>query len=124
MIPAPFFCAHEGCSKCNGCVGPAILARFKIGYNAVLFSCYAGLQRLTGGSMAEQSDLMRIPLPRGWPGRVKSATLHVISLAQFALAYPSITLTRSKKTKGPVASTMNTNIPMIRFGMSGRMNGK
>ncbi len=26
-------------------------------------------------------------LPCGWPRRVKSATLHVISLAQFALAY-------------------------------------
>ena len=37
--------------------------------------------------MAEQADSLRIPLPRGWPGRVKSATLHVISLAQFALAY-------------------------------------
>ena len=37
--------------------------------------------------MAERSDLMRIPPPRGLPNRVKSATLHVISLAQFALAY-------------------------------------
>ncbi len=27
-----------------------------------------------------------IPLPRGWPSRVKSAILHVISLAQFTLA--------------------------------------
>ncbi len=34
--------------------------------------------------MVNQSDLMTIPLPRSWPGRVKSATLHVISLAQFA----------------------------------------
>ena len=37
--------------------------------------------------MVKQSDLMTIPLPRSWPGRVKAATLHVISLAQFALAY-------------------------------------
>ncbi len=37
--------------------------------------------------MVKQSDLMTIPPPRSWPGRVKSATLHVISLAQFALAY-------------------------------------
>ncbi len=37
--------------------------------------------------MVKQSDLMTIPLPRSWPGRVKSATLHVISLAQFALAH-------------------------------------
>ena len=28
-----------------------------------------------------------IPLPRGWPSHVKSAILHVISLAQFTLAY-------------------------------------
>ncbi len=37
--------------------------------------------------MAKNSDLLRIPLPRGWPRRVRSATLQVISLAQFALAY-------------------------------------
>ena len=29
----------------------------------------------------------RIPLPRGWPQAVKSTMLHVISLAQYALAY-------------------------------------
>ena len=28
-----------------------------------------------------------IPLPRDWPSRVKSAILHVISLAQFTIAY-------------------------------------
>ena len=28
-----------------------------------------------------------IPLPKQWPLRVKSALLHVISLAQFATAY-------------------------------------
>lgn len=27
----------------------------------------------------------QIPLPKGWPGRVKSAVLHVISLARFAV---------------------------------------
>lgn len=37
--------------------------------------------------MAEQSDSMSIPLPLGWPGRDESATRHVISLAQFALAH-------------------------------------
>ncbi len=37
--------------------------------------------------MAKATDSLRIPLPRGWPGRVRSAILHVISLAQFALAY-------------------------------------
>jgi hypothetical protein len=37
--------------------------------------------------MTKPSELMSIPLPRGWPDRVKSATLHVISLAQFALAH-------------------------------------
>ena len=29
----------------------------------------------------------RIPLPKGWPTRVKSAMLHVISLAQYAAVY-------------------------------------
>ena len=37
--------------------------------------------------MAEQQNPHRIPLPRGWPRRVKSAVLHVISLAQYATAY-------------------------------------
>lgn len=32
-------------------------------------------------------DLPRIPLPKQWPARVKSAMLQVISLAQFATAY-------------------------------------
>ena len=37
--------------------------------------------------MAEHKNPPEISLPRGWPRRVKSAMLHVISLAQFALAY-------------------------------------
>ncbi len=37
--------------------------------------------------MAKHKNPPGISLPRGWPDRVKSATLHVISLAQFALAY-------------------------------------
>lgn len=41
---------------------------------------------------------VRIPLPRGWRGRVRSGMLHVISLAQFALAY-----TRSWAVNSPVA---------------------
>ncbi len=31
------------------------------------------------------ANLPRIPLPKGWPTRVKSAMLHVISLAQYAV---------------------------------------
>ena len=41
-----------------------------------------------------------IPLPRGWPSRVKSAILHVISLAQFTLAY----------TRGWAANSPNCRI--------------
>ena len=41
-----------------------------------------------------------IPLPRGWPSRVKSAILHVISLAQFMLAY----------TRGWAANSPNSRI--------------
>ena len=37
--------------------------------------------------MARQTDSVRIPLPDGWRGRVRWGVLHVISLAQFALAY-------------------------------------
>ena len=37
--------------------------------------------------MTEHKNPFRIPLPRGWPQHARSAMLHVISLAQFALAY-------------------------------------
>ncbi len=37
--------------------------------------------------MTKRNNPPVIPLPRGWPSRVKSAMLHVISLAQFASAY-------------------------------------
>jgi putative transposase len=37
--------------------------------------------------MSKQRNLPNIPLPRDWSCRVKSAILHVISLAQFAMAY-------------------------------------
>ena len=35
--------------------------------------------------MPAAHDPRQIPLPKGWPGRVKSAVLHVISLARFSL---------------------------------------
>ena len=41
-----------------------------------------------------------IPLPRAWPSRVKSAILHVISLAQFTVAY----------TRGWAADSVNSRI--------------
>ncbi len=37
--------------------------------------------------MAKRANPLRMPLPRGWCHRVKSAMLHVISLAQYAMAY-------------------------------------
>ena len=37
--------------------------------------------------MPAKSSSPEIPLPRSWSSRVKSAILHVISLAQFTLAY-------------------------------------
>ena len=36
----------------------------------------------------------RIPLPKGWPGIIRSAVIHTISLAQF-----SLTLRRSTDSK-------------------------
>ena len=41
-----------------------------------------------------------IPLPRGWPSRIKSAILHVISLGRFTLAY----------TRGWAANSPNSRI--------------
>lgn len=37
--------------------------------------------------MSKHDDSPRIDLPRGWPRPVKSAMLHVIALAQYAVAY-------------------------------------
>jgi len=37
--------------------------------------------------MSQDPDPTRIDLPRGWPRRVKSAVVHVIALAQYAVAY-------------------------------------
>lgn len=37
--------------------------------------------------MAQQANLPRIDVPRGWPRHVKSAMLNVIALAQYALTH-------------------------------------
>jgi len=37
--------------------------------------------------MAKHENPRGIPLPRGWPRRVKSAMLNVIALAQYAVGY-------------------------------------
>ena len=37
--------------------------------------------------MTKQKNPPRITLPRGWPRRVRSAMLHVIALAQYAMAH-------------------------------------
>ncbi len=50
--------------------------------------------------MPAKPSLPAIPLPRDWPSRVKSAILHVISLAQFTAAY----------TRGWAANSVNTRI--------------
>ena len=50
--------------------------------------------------MPIKSSSPEIPLPRGWPSRVKSAILHVISLGQFTLAY----------TRGWAANSPNSRI--------------
>ncbi len=48
--------------------------------------------------MARQQNLRGIPLPNGWPRHVTSAMLHVIALAQYAMAY-----TRSWAVNSPIA---------------------
>jgi len=42
------------------------------------------------------SNTPKIPLPKNWPATVKSAILHVITLAQLAVAY-----TRSWSSNSP-----------------------
>ncbi|MEE9296574.1 MAG: hypothetical protein V3W34_16645 [Phycisphaerae bacterium] len=48
--------------------------------------------------MTKHTNPPRIPLPQGWPRRVKSAMLHVISLAQYSMAY-----TRGGAANSPIA---------------------
>ena len=48
--------------------------------------------------MSKDPDPTRIELPRGWPRRVKSAVLHVIALAQYAM-----TCTRGWAIDSPIA---------------------
>ena len=57
--------------------------------------------------MIKQENSPKLPLRRGWPQSVKSAMLHVISLAQFGMAYTGgwavnsqIARTRSKVENG------------------------
>lgn len=50
--------------------------------------------------MPVKSSTPAIPLPRGWSSHVKSAMLHVISLAQFAMAY----------TRGWAANSPNARV--------------
>jgi len=50
--------------------------------------------------MPAKSSTPAIPLPRGWSSRVKSAILHVISLAQFTIAY----------TRGWAADSVNARV--------------
>jgi transposase InsO family protein len=50
--------------------------------------------------MPAQSAYPAIPLPRAWSSRVKSGILHVLSLAQFTLAY----------TRGWAADSVNTRV--------------
>ncbi len=48
--------------------------------------------------MSKRPDPPRIPLPRGWPQRVKSAVLQVIALAQYVMTY-----TRGWAVDSPIA---------------------
>ena len=50
--------------------------------------------------MPNHPNRPQIPLPKAWNERVKSAVLHVISLAQFAVAY----------TRGWAANSINSRI--------------
>ncbi len=48
--------------------------------------------------MSNHENSPVIPLPRGWPQRVKSAMLNVIAMAQYSAAY-----TRSWAVNSPIA---------------------
>lgn len=50
--------------------------------------------------MSTKDYTPKIHLPKGWPDTVKSAMLHIISLAQFGMAY----------THGWAANSINSRI--------------
>ena len=50
--------------------------------------------------MSESQKVSQIPLPKGWKKQVRSAVLHVLSLAQYAAAY----------TRGWAADSVNTRV--------------
>jgi len=58
--------------------------------------------------MLDTADLRRrLPLPTGWPGRIRSAILQTISLAQFSITHArsvaSNSLSRSSfRIRGPL----------------------
>ena len=56
--------------------------------------------------MVKQTNPPRIPLPRGCPRRVKSAMLHVTSLAQVAMAH--CLETQTHVTGNPTSASLNT----------------
>ena len=53
-----------------------------------MLSCFSNPfpQKFAEGTMATQK-LSRIPLPKSWPLHVKSAVLHIISLAHFSITH-------------------------------------
>ena len=75
------------------CAGPASFGSFRAGRNSGKGSSlwYASRNCFGRGTWSlaipAKPSSPEIPLPRGWPSRVKSAILHVISLGQFTLAY-------------------------------------
>ncbi len=54
--------------------------------------------------MTKHANSPGIPLPAGWSQHARSAALHVISLAQFALAY----------TRGWAANSQVARVRLIR----------
>lgn len=48
--------------------------------------------------MTRHMNLLRIPLPEAWPQSIKVAMLHVIALAQYAIAH-----TRGWAVNSPIA---------------------
>ncbi len=52
-----------------------------------MIPCLAGIKTRHSGSTIAVDDKPKIPLPRKWTDRFRSAVLHVIGLAQYATIY-------------------------------------
>jgi hypothetical protein len=67
--------------------------------------------------MSKSQQTPRIPLPKGWKKQVRSAVLHVLSLAQYAPVYTRSWAADSANTRARLKAELdraNQELPYVR----------